>query len=134
MICLRHVFTRRLTATFKGICPGHATKCRAIFYGLKHLALHSKEKVTVAIYDHAVWKAWQTTRAYECFPDLFEGLEPEDFTQVRKELDTNAASFSKKLTKKPRSLPRLPGMKKSWICKRASMKTHETFCVSRQPG
>ena len=51
----------------------------------------------MAIYDHAVWKAWQTTKAYECCPDLYEGLDPEDFIQVRpllfgrKELDSNAA-------------------------------------------
>ena len=97
VICLHHVFTRKLTATFKGICPGQAIRSRAVFYALKHLALHSKEKVTVAIYDHAVWRAWQMSRACECFPDLFEGLEPDDFTQVRpllfgkKELDPNAA-------------------------------------------
>ena len=55
----------------------------------------SKEKVNVAIFDHGVWKAWQPSAAYEQFPDLYQGLDPEDFAQVRpllfgkKEQDSN---------------------------------------------
>ena len=83
VLCMHQVFSKRRVAALKGICPGQATKSRAIFYGLKHLALHSKEKVHVAIFDHGVWKAWQPTAAYELFPDLYQGLDPEDFAQVR---------------------------------------------------
>ena len=49
----------------------------------------------MAIFDHGVWKAWQPSAAYEQFPDLYQGLDPEDFAQVRpllfgkKEQDSN---------------------------------------------
>ena len=83
VLCMHQVSSKRRVAALKGICPGQATKSRATFYGLKHLALHSKEKVHVAIFDHGVWKARQPTAAYELFPDLYHGLDPEDFAQVR---------------------------------------------------
>ena len=89
------VFSRQRVAALKGICPGKATKARAAFYALKHLALHAKEKVHLGIYEHAVWKAWSPTKAYETYPDLYQGLDFEDFDQVRpllfgkKEVDSN---------------------------------------------
>ena len=95
VLCMHHVSSKRRVAALKGICPGQPTRSRALFYGLKHLALHSKEKVHVAIYDHGVWKHWQPSAANEQFPDLYQGLDPEDFAQVRpllfskKEQDTN---------------------------------------------
>ena len=69
-----HVQSRQRKAALKGIVPGKATQARAVFYGLKHLALHVKEKVTIGIHVHAVWKTWSPTKAYETFPDLYQGL------------------------------------------------------------
>ena len=82
-IALYHVFSKQRKAALKGIVPGKATKARAVFYGLKHLALHVKDKVNIGINVHAVWRAWSPTRAYEAFPDLYQGLDFEDFDQVR---------------------------------------------------
>ena len=52
VLCMHQVFSKRCVTVLKGICPGQATRARALFYG--HLALRSKEKVHVALYDHAV--------------------------------------------------------------------------------
>ena len=94
-ICIHQVFTRERVASFTGICPGKATRLRALFYGLKHLSLHIRDKVHVAVFDHAIWKHWSFFAAHERFPDLSMGLEHEDFDQVRlllfnrKEMDSN---------------------------------------------
>ena len=72
-----------MISSLAGICPGKATKHRGLFYALKHLALHVSEKIQVAIYDHQVWKNWTPYRAYENYPDLFQGLEFEDFDMIR---------------------------------------------------
>lgn len=63
--------------------PVRVSKHRALFYALKHLALHVSEKIQVAIYDHQVWKNWTPHLAYENYPDLFQGLECEDFELLR---------------------------------------------------
>ena len=94
-ICIHQVFTRERVASVTGICPGKATRLRALFYGLKHLSLHIRDKVHVAVFDHAIWKHWSFFAAHERFPDLSMGLEHEDFDQVRlllfnrKEMDSN---------------------------------------------
>lgn len=82
-ICVHRIADREQVASLTGICPGKVTKHRALFYALKHLALHVKEKVQVAIYDHQVWKHWTPHQAYENYPDLFQGLECEDFEMIK---------------------------------------------------
>lgn len=52
------------------------------FYELKHLALRVIEKTPVAPYDAGVWKTWKPHSAFKAFPDLFKGVEYEDFGQV----------------------------------------------------
>lgn len=82
-ICVHHIHTRERVASLTGVCPGQVSRQRAFFYGLKHLALHVSEKIQVALYDHQVWKAWARHLACENYPDLFTGLEWEDFEMVR---------------------------------------------------
>lgn len=78
-----------------GICPGKATRQRAFFYALKHLSLHINDKVQVPVFQRSTWKIWSWMVAFEQFPDLCQGLEQEDYDQVRllllsgTELDSN---------------------------------------------
>lgn len=81
-ICVHQVFTKEIVGSLTGICPGKA-RLRALFYGLKHLSLHIQDKVHVAVFSHATWKAWSFMAAHEQFPDPSQGLEHEDFDQVR---------------------------------------------------
>ena len=87
--CIHQVFTRERErereslGSLTGICPGQATRLRALFYGLKHLSLHIRDKVHVAVFQHSIWKHWSFSAAHEKFPDLSKGLEHEDFDQVR---------------------------------------------------
>ena len=82
-ICIHQVFTRERVGSLTGICPGKATRLRALFYGLKHLSLHIRDKVHVVVFQHNIWKNWSFMAAHEQFPDLSMGLEREDFDQVR---------------------------------------------------
>lgn len=107
VIALYHVFSRQRKAALKGIVPGKATKARAVFYGLKHLALHVKEKVNIGINVHAVWRAWSPTRAYEAFPDLYQGLDFEG----RLTLMRPGRPFKLTRTGWPKPLHMSPGMK-----------------------
>ena len=82
-IAVHRIADRQMVASLTGVCPGKVSKHRGLFYALKHLALHVKEKTQVAIYDHQVWKHWTPRQAYENYPDLFTGLDCEDFEMVR---------------------------------------------------
>ena len=94
-ICIHQVFAKERVASLTGICPGKATRLRALFYGLKHLSLHIRDKVHVAVFQHSIWKNWSFMPAHDHFPDLSAGLEHEDFDQVRlllfsrREMDSN---------------------------------------------
>ena len=48
-ICIHQVLTKERVGSLTGICPGKATRLRALFYGLKHLSLHIRDKVHVAV-------------------------------------------------------------------------------------
>lgn len=110
-ICIHHIQTQERVGSLTGICPGQATRLRALFYGLKHMSLHLRDKVRVAVFNQAIWNAWNPWAAYEKFPDLSQGLEQEDFAQIKL------------------LLFQLPGLKKSLTSSVTSMKTHETSCV-----
>ena len=94
-ICIHQVFAKERVGPLTGICPGTASRLRALFYGLKHLLLHIRDKVHAAVFNHAIWKSWSFMAAHEKLPDLTQGLEHEDFDQVRlllfdrKEMDSN---------------------------------------------
>ena len=94
-LCIHQVFTRERVGALTGICPGKATRLRALFYGLKHLSLHIRDQVHVAVFQRSIWKHWAFMAAHEAFPDLSQGLEHEDFDQVKlllfdkKEMDSN---------------------------------------------
>ena len=81
-ICAHLTSSRKQVASITGICPAPATKKRALFYALKHLALHVIERTPVALYDAGVWESWKPHAAFEAYPDLFTGLEYEDFDHV----------------------------------------------------
>ena len=81
-VCAHQTKTRQQIASITGICPAPATKRRATFYALKQLALHVVEKTPVALYDVKSWQTWKPHLAFETFPDLFPGLEFEDFDHV----------------------------------------------------
>ena len=59
------------------------------------MSLHPRDKVHVAVFNQAIWNAWNPWAAYEKFPDLCQGLEQEDFAQIKlllfqtKEMDSN---------------------------------------------
>ena len=101
-ICVHLSTNKQQVGSITGICPGPATKQRAIFYAMKQLALHILEKTPVALYDTAAWKNWKPYVAFETFPDLFTGLEFEDFDHVwpllfsRAELDQNETCHSER--------------------------------------
>ena len=82
-ICIHNVHSKERIASITGICPGHASRQRAFFYALKHLSLHINDKVQVPVFQHTTWKLWTWTAAFEHFPDLCQGLEQEDYDQVR---------------------------------------------------
>ena len=94
-ICVHLTSNKQQVGSISGICPGPATKHRAIFYAMKQLALHVIEKTPVALYDGKAWTNWKPHVAFEAFPDLFTGLEFEDFDHVwpllfsQKELEQN---------------------------------------------
>ena len=94
-ICAHLTSNRQQVASITGICPGPATRQRAIFFAMKQLALHVIEKTPVALYDGRAWTNWKPHVAFETFPDLFTGLEFEDFDHVwpllfsKKELEQN---------------------------------------------
>ena len=80
----------------RGSAPSRASvRARPRGYGLKHLSLHIRDKVHVVVFQHSIWKSWAFMAAHERFPDLSQGLEHEDFDQVRlllfdrKEIDSN---------------------------------------------
>ena len=81
-ICVHLTTNKKRVGSITGICPGPASKKRALFYALKQLALHVIEKTPVALCDAGVWKTWKPHVAFETFPGLFKGLEFEDFDQV----------------------------------------------------
>lgn len=81
-VCIHQTSNRQQVGSITGICPGPATKKRAIFYAMKQLALHVVEKTPVGLYDVGAWKSWKPHVAFEQFPDLFTGLEFEDFDHV----------------------------------------------------
>lgn len=82
-IRVHNTATRKRIGSIIGVCPGQASQARGLFYALKHLALHVKDKVPAAVFHHGVWRTWQPYLAYETFPDLYKGLEYEDFDQVQ---------------------------------------------------
>ena len=82
-ICIHHIQTKERVGSLTGICPGDATRLRALFYGLKHMSLHLRDKAHVAVFSQAIWDAWNPWTAYAKFPDLTQGLEHEDFAQIR---------------------------------------------------
>ena len=94
-ICVHLTSNKQQVGSITGICPGPATKQRATFYAVKQLALHVIEKTPAALYDGRAWKNWKPHVAFETFPDLFTGLEFEDFDHVwpllfsKKELEKN---------------------------------------------
>ena len=94
-ICVHLASNKKRVAAITGVSPGPATKKRALFYAMKQLALRVLEKTPVALYDAGVWKTWKPHVAFEHFPDLFTGLEFEDFDHVwpllfsKKELEQN---------------------------------------------
>ena len=77
------IATKECIASITGICPGEASRTRATFFALKQLAMHLLDSTHVGISNLQVWKAWTPHTALERFPDLYHGLEFEDFDQVR---------------------------------------------------
>lgn len=110
-ICVHFTSNKKRAGSITGICPGPATRKRAFFFALKHLALHVTEKTPVALYEVGTWQTWKPHGAFEHFPDLFTSLEFEDFDHVwpllfaKKELEQNelrriTQSDTQKLTNK----------------------------------
>ena len=77
------IATKECIASITGICPGEASRTRATFFALKQLSMHLLDSTHVGISNLQVWKAWTPHMAMERFPDLYYGLEFEDFDQVR---------------------------------------------------
>ena len=48
-IAVHRIADRVKVASLTGICPGKVSKHRGLFYALKHLALHVKEKIQVCM-------------------------------------------------------------------------------------
>ena len=99
-----------------------------------------KEKVHVGIFDHAVWKAWQPSKAYETFPHLYQldqGLDFKDFDQVRpllfgkKEIapTTPGKPFRLMQSGWQSALLMNPAMKRLWTRSGALMRTPGMFSM-----
>ena len=93
-VCVHLTKTKQQVGSITGILPV-MNKSRALFYAMKQLALHVLEKTPVALYDVRTWQTWKPHVAFETYPDLFPGLEFEDFDHVwpllfsTKELEQN---------------------------------------------
>ena len=77
------IATKECVASIMGICPGGSSKQRATVYALKQLALHILDSTHVGVSNLQVWKSWTPHLAMERFPDLHQGLEFEDYENLR---------------------------------------------------